>query len=693
MHTFRPWLGALAALAFATASEATEFSLLLKAEASRPPAPHLVRSAFLQRPAIEEATLSPDGDHVAFLRRHGEDRGLWLLEAATGVERALLARSDATRLAWTHDGRWLLVISPDKVFALAMDRSLGAHVLTSLGGTQRREFVDVDPSMPASIVVRERLRDALGQPADWRLSRVDIDSREEVLDTDRDRVEGYVFARNGRLAYVQHLRDDALVTTHIEADGRRSDILRCGVLRRCALWPSLDKDAQARIVMDSDGMPSRLRRMDTDGTTVDLAGDPRHEGDIEAIVADPDDGMPALLDYRAARATAQALDESTAARLATIRRILPDAALSIDIGRSRWLVRERNGDVQGTRFHLLNVADESLRDILTDKPMTARGDAPGERLPTVALARQLPFAWTASDGMRLHGFVRVPPGRDARQVPLVVLVHGGPWANVAAGDFGSGLAAFLANRGYAVFEPNYRGSTGFGTRYMLAPEGDFGNGRVQRDIVEGTRALLAEGVGDGNKVAIAGASFGGYSTLLGLTWQPDLFKLGVAVVPPTDFAWDIAWLGRTPEAESLSRKLPYERWMAALSLDPADGTAMTTLHAQSPLVNARRMSRPVLIVAGGQDQRVALRGVLGYAATLRRLDRSLSLLVDPAEGHSSDAPLVREATFHAMAVMFHRYLGGDADDVPDTALNDYLRRNMRLDANAIVARGDDSTRR
>lgn len=688
MHTFRLWLGALAALAFATASEATEFSLLLKQEAPRPPAPHLARSAFLQRPTIEQATLSPDGDHVAFLRRHGEDLGLWLLDAASGVERALLARSDATHLVWTHDGRWLLVVSPDKVFALALDRSLGAHVLTALGGAERREFVDVDPSTPASIVVRERLRDDLGQPADWRLSRIGIDGREEVLDTDKDRVEGYVFARDGRLAYVQHLRDDALVTTRIDADGRRSDILHCGVLRRCALWPWLDKDAKARIVMDSDGLPSRLRRMDADGATVDIAGDPRHESDIEAIVADPEDGMPALLDYRAAHATTQALDETKAMRLATLRRALPDAALSIDIGRSRWLVRERHGDVQGTRFHLFNVADRSLRDVLTDKPLAARGDASGEALPANALARQLPFAWTASDGMRLHGFVRVPPGRDVRQVPLVVLVHGGPWANVAAGDFGSGLAAFLANRGYAVFEPNFRGSTGFGTRYMLAPEGDFGNGRVQHDIVEGTRALLAEGVGDDDKVAIAGASFGGYSSLLGVTWQPNLFKLGVAVVPPADFAWDIAWLGRTPEAETLSRKLPYERWMAALSLDPANGATMATLHAQSPLANAMRMSRPVLIVAGGQDQRVALRGVLGYAATLRRLDRSLSLLVDPAEGHSSDAPLAKEAAFHAMAVMFHRYLGGDADDAPDAGLTDYLRRNMRLDANAIVARGD-----
>lgn len=687
MHTFRPWLGALVALAFATASTAKDFALQLKMEAARPSAPHLPRAAFLQRPTIEEAALSPDGEHVAFLRRRGDDTGLWLLDTDRGVEQPLLARSTANRLAWTHDGRWLLVISPEKIFALATDRTEGAHVVTSLGDAERREFIDVDPSRPASVIVRERRHDAMGRPTDWVLSRIDIDGRSQVLDIDPDRVEGYVLARDGHLTYVQHLRGDALVTSRVDANGHRVDILRCGVLRRCAWWPLLDKDGSARIVMDSDGMPSRLHRLDTDGTTMDIAGDPNGVADIEAIVAS-DDGMPALLDYRAAHATTQALDDTTAARLVILRRALPDRALSIDIGRSRWLVRERNGDLQGTRFHLFDIVDGSLREVLADAPQGTRDAASGRWLPAADLARQLPFTWTASDGMRLHGFVRVPPGKDARRVPLVVLVHGGPWANAAAGDIGSGLAAFLANRGYAVFEPNYRGSTGFGTNYMLAPRGDFGNGRVQRDIVEGTRAVLAEGVGDSDKVAIAGASFGGYSTLLGVTWQPDLFKLGVAVVPPTDFAWDIAWLARTHEADVLSRKLPYERWMAALSLDPSDDVTMSALHAQSPLANAARMSRPVLIVAGGEDQRVALRGVLGYAATLRLLGRPLSLLVDPSAGHASDAPLAREAIFHAMAVMFHRYLGGDADDPPDATLRDYLARNMRLDANELAQEKD-----
>ena len=103
----------------------------------------------------------------------------------------------------------------------------------------------------------------------------------------------------------------------------------------------------------------------------------------------------------------------------------------------------------------------------------------------------------------------------------------------------------LANRGYVVYEPNFRGSTGFGRAYMRAGKGDFGNGRVQQDIVEGVRFLAAQGIGDASRAGIVGASFGGYSALLGVTFQPELFRVGVAAVPPADLGWVLRWYSRT----------------------------------------------------------------------------------------------------------------------------------------------------
>ncbi|MDF4004420.1 prolyl oligopeptidase family serine peptidase [Luteibacter sp. PPL552] len=673
MIPFRLWLGALVALVFAMPAAARDVHEALRVEAARPVAPRMPRASFLQQAPVTDVTLSPDGGAVAFLRGDTRSRGVWLLDTATGGERMLLARTNVTGLAWTHDGRWLIVVAGERLSVLPALGATGARVLTSLGGAPRREFLAADP-FQAAVLVRERTLDALGRPSGWRLSRITVDGRVSTLDEDPQRITGYAFA-DGRLAYLQHLRDGRLATTRLAADGSRHDVLLCGTLRRCSLWPVVAADGSVALVGDVGGDLRRLQRLRADGSLVERAADPDGEADVDEVVPDPGDGQPGILTFRGAVVHSVGLDDTTRDRLGAIARQLPDRALTFAPGRSHWLVTERGGALQGARYHLFDTATGTLTGILDDAPLGARDGRPGTWLPVDALARQIPFDWTASDGRRLHGFVRVPPGRVARDLPMVVLVHGGPWNHVAPDDFGSGYAAFLAHRGYVVFEPNFRGSTGFGRDYLLAAGGDLGNGRVQRDIEDGVRALLDAGAGDANRVAIVGASFGGYATLLALTWQGDLFKAGVAIVPPADFAWDLTWIGRTREGNRLSRELPYEQWMAAMSLDPGDGVAMSRLHAQSPLSNAARMHRPLLMIAGGADQRVALRGVLAYAARLRLLDRPVTLLVDRDAGHTDAGDLMREVAFYLTADMLHRQIGGDADDPPDAAMIDDIRTN------------------
>jgi dipeptidyl aminopeptidase/acylaminoacyl peptidase len=294
--------------------------------------------------------------------------------------------------------------------------------------------------------------------------------------------------------------------------------------------------------------------------------------------------------------------------------------------------------------------------------------------------------------MHLNGFVWLPPGHDPATLPLVALPHGGPWNHVRAGEFGVGYSQFLVNRGYAVFEPNFRGSTGYGRNYLMAAHGDFGNGRVQQDIVEGVRYLLSQGIGDADRVGIAGASFGGYSTLLGVTFQPELFKVGVAIVPPTDFGWDLLWVARSSEALNLSRYIPFNGWLRMLSLDLGDKAVMARLHAQSPLANAEKMHRPLLIFASGEDHRVALRGVLGYVAKLKLMKRDVSLFVDDEAGHKNDAPLAGEAYLYLLARMLHDHLGGAAPTPPDAELAAWLRRNLRVagsDMSTVTANAED----
>ena len=258
----------------------------------------------------------------------------------------------------------------------------------------------------------------------------------------------------------------------------------------------------------------------------------------------------------------------------------------------------------------------------------------------------------------------------------MVVPHGGPW-NHWRPEY-NGISQFLVNRGYAVFEPNFCSSTGHGRVYTFDAHGDFGNGRVQQGIVNGTRFVLTSDIGDAQRVGIVGASFGGYATLLGVTFQPDLFKVGVAFVPPPDFAWTLRWLLRNPESLEFGNVVPMPDWLRMLSLDVDDRTRMATMHVQSPLANTARMNQPLLLVAGGEDRRVGIAGVIEYAARLKLANKNVSLLVDTDAGHANREPIAREANLYLLEAMLHRHLGGTAPAAPDAALRRNLMDNLRL---------------
>lgn len=654
----------------------------VRIERARPPAPRFERGRFLLQPRVTAVALSSDGAKLAWLRENGRDREVWWRPSAGGRAARLLANTPARGLEWTRDGRWLLLESPRQLFALAVAGQTGSGVATTLGVD--RDYLGVDPASPAAAIVRERRgRDAQGRPLSWRLLRVDVRGRRELLHADARRIQGFAFDPNGRLAYVQRVEDLALVVHRIEASGTLREVHRCARLRSCTpLTTTPDgRDLWMRgHVPDAAGQElTGVMRLRADGGTTVVHVDPAGEADLDRIAFDPATRQPAIAFHRSTAPAAHALDPDMSSHLQRLREAFPERDLRIAIGRgpqARWLIETRAARQQCVRWHLYDPGFGTVADLFDDTPQFARTRTKASCLPESALARRIPVRWRAGDGMRLHGFVSLPPGRDARTLPLVVLVHGGPW-NHARPDY-NGVAQFLVNRGFAVFEPNFRGSTGHGRAYMLAPQGDFGNGRVQRDIVEGTRAMLAAGIGDAHRVGIVGASFGGYSALLGLTFQPDLFRVGVATVPPPDFAWVLRWIRRNPEALELGGVVPMDDWLRMLSLDPEDATRMARLHAQSPLANATRMNRPLLLIAGGEDRRVGIAGVIEYAARLKLANKDVSLLIDAEAGHGTRDAVAREANLYLLETMLHRHLGGDSPTPPDAELRGYLGDNLRL---------------
>jgi dipeptidyl aminopeptidase/acylaminoacyl peptidase len=666
---------AAAGAAQPTLLEADALHAAVAAEQQRPRAPRLPRIAFLARSNLLGAWLSPDGTRVAWMQDHGRNRSVWISNTNGGAPVRVLAQTEAGTLAWSHDGRWLFLEAPRQVFALAVAGQGGSRAIAKLGGRWPRALFGVDPSRPSAVTIIESPPVVSRLPRKWRVYRVDAQGRQTLLHEDAREVVDLAFDARGRIAFLVRVEGEGYVV--LRARGTSFvPALRCVDLRRCELLSASADGREAFLMTDVDSDLRRVARLDAANGLHTLAVDPRGEADVVDVALDPANGTPLIAGYRSTIAASHGITPDVASHVAAIEARYPDHNLRIEVGRgprAQWLVHDRAPTHKGERLHLYDPQHGAFRDLAVGGGVQYR-EKPAPVLPETALARKIAFTWRASDGLPIHGFVHVPPGVDAARAPIVAYVHGGPFS-LFRPEFMS-TSQLLANRGYVVFEPNFRGSTGHGRAYMRAGHGDFGNGRVQQDIVEGVRVLAANGIGDVRRAAIVGTSFGGYAALQGVTFQPELFRAAAAAVPPADLGWVLRWYSRS--VDQMSTGIPLATSMRLLALDPADQRVRERLRAESPIANVQRVSRPVLLLAGADDERVPIRSVMHYAAALKLHGKDASLLVDPEGRHQLEDPRTREAYFYLIERLLHRRLGGAAPEAPNAGLRGFIDRNMLL---------------
>jgi dienelactone hydrolase len=235
------------------------------------------------------------------------------------------------------------------------------------------------------------------------------------------------------------------------------------------------------------------------------------------------------------------------------------------------------------------------------------------------------------DGLEIPAYLTLPAGKDKTKLPLVVLVHGGPWVRGASWRWQPEVQ-FLASRGYAVLQPEFRGSTGFGQRHFRAGFKQWGRA-MQDDLADAARWAIAQGVADPQRIAIAGASYGGYATLMGLVRDPDLFRCGVSWVAVTDpmLLYSVTWSDTTRDAKR--HALP------ELLGDPVADAQM--LREASALTQAHRIRQPLLLAYGERDERVPIVHGQRLRDALRAHNRDLEWVVYDKEGHGWWYPATR----------------------------------------------------
>lgn len=264
------------------------------------------------------------------------------------------------------------------------------------------------------------------------------------------------------------------------------------------------------------------------------------------------------------------------------------------------------------------------------------------------LCPMTPIEYTTRDGLTIHGYLTLPKGVPAKNLPVIVNPHGGPWARDSWGM--NPEVQFFANRGYAVLQMNFRGSVGYGRQFWEASFKQWGK-TMQNDITDGVNWLIKEGIADAKRIAIYGASYGGYATLAGITFTPELYACAVDYVGVSNL---FTFMSTIPPYWK-----PYLDMMYEMVGDPEKDKELMT--AASPVFHVDKIRCPLLIAQGANDPRVAKAESDQMVEALKKRNIDVPYIVKDNEGHGFGNEENRMELYREMEKFFAKYLGGRAE--------------------------------
>ncbi|GHO69888.1 peptidase S9 [Ktedonobacter sp. SOSP1-52] len=295
-------------------------------------------------------------------------------------------------------------------------------------------------------------------------------------------------------------------------------------------------------------------------------------------------------------------------------------------------------------YYVYDRASKSGRLLFTNQP----------ELSNYTLAQMQPVSFKARDSLTIHGYLTLPAGESQKPLPLVLNVHGGPWARDGWGYRPE--AQWLANRGYACLQVNYRGSTGYGKEFLNAGNKEWG-AKMHDDLVDAVHWAIEQGIADPAKVAIYGGSYGGYAALAGATFTPDLFCCAVDIVGPSNLI-------------TLIRTIPpyWSTFLANFHMRVGNpDTEEEFLKSRSPLFKADQIKIPMLIAQGANDPRVKQAESEQIVAAMKEKGISYEYMLFPDEGHGFAKPENRIKFYIAAERFLAKHLGGRYEETEATA--------------------------
>ena len=619
------------------------------------PPPQLDRELFFGDPEISGAQISPDGAFIAFIKPLEGTRNIWVKRTAEPFESARPITADKRRpipaYFWSRDGKFILFVQDedgDENYNIwAVDPTAPpaegkkvplARNLTNMQKV-RAQIYSVPKKDPDLIYIGLNDRDAA-----WHdLYRLKISTGEKTLVRQNDdRIASWFFDLEGRLRIGLRVADNGDTEVLRVDEGGFTRIYSCSVFESCGPV-RFHKDNQ-RIYMETNK-----------GEGVDLARlvlfDPAKAAE-ELVESDPmnrvDLGSPIFSDltdellgtaYEDERVRIYWRDKTWEADYKLLRKKLPgrDISLGSSTRDEQLMLIVAHSDVEPGERYLF---DRKTKKLTFQYRVF-------DKLPREHLAPMQPIRYKSSDGLEIPAFLTLPKGVTDKNLPLILYPHGGPWYRDSWGY--EPIAQFLANRGYAVLQPNFRGSTGYGKKFLNAGNREWGQ-KMQDDITWGVKDLIARGIADPKRVGILGGSYGGYATLAGVAFTPDLYAAAVDIVGPSNL---LTFLDSIPPYWEAARKIFDSRLG-----DPDTPEGKAQLERQSPLNSVTKIRTPLLVVQGANDPRVKKAESDQIVVALRERKLPVEYLVADDEGHGFAKPVNNMAMMATAEKFLAKHLGG-----------------------------------
>ena len=593
---------------------------------------------FFKNPEIAGFSISPNGNFLAFVKPWERRMNVYVREIATGTEKRITSATerDIAGFMWKGSDRIVFAqdVGGDENFHVYITDLKGANTQDLTPFEKVRAMIVDDLEEDPQHILIELNRN---NPEVFDVYRCDINSGDlELIAENPGNITGWITDHNGKLRAA--IETDGVNETFLYRANESEDFRRLITTNfRETFSPAMfDYDNKFMYVVSNLSRDKdAIYKFDPDeNKLLDLIFE-HPEVDVDGILHSKKKKKITAITYVTDKLNYKFLDADREEIQKTLEEFFPGFELAVtdyDDDETKFIVRTYSDNSLGT-YYFYNRNDNSLSKLADLSPW----------LKSENLAHMQPVKFQSRDGLDIHGYLTLPLGVASKDLPLVVIPHGGPSERDSWG-FDS-EAQFLANRGIAVLQVNFRGSTGYGKEFWQAGFKQWGR-KMQDDITDGVLWAVSQGIADKSRLAIYGGSYGGYAALAGATFTPDLYACAVSYVGPSNL---FTLLDSIPPYWEPYREMAYEEIG-----DPIKDKQL--LHDVSPVFHAQNIKIPLFVAQGANDPRVNKAESDQIVEAVRKAGKDVVYMVKDNEGHGFQNEENRFDFYREMESFFKKHL-------------------------------------